>query len=326
MNKKIFFILTILFVMGFVFVSLSFFKTYHDNSIIIEGEIDAKIYNVSSKIPGRIAKIYVQKGDFVKKGDLVFSIISPEIEAKYEQALAAREAANAKKEEAYNGARKEQVKAAYNQWQKAKAARELMEKTYKRIEKLYKQGVISEQKKDEVYTKYKAAKSDEASAKELYMMAKKGAREELKKAATSQAKVYEAKVKEVESFLKETKAYAYNSGEVSEILINEGELAPSGFPVVVLTDMKNSWARFAIREDFLKYFKKGKTIKVFIPALNKSFDFEVSYISKMGEYATFKATDTKKGYELKSFEVHLKPKESIKNLRVGMSALVKLNG
>ncbi len=325
MNKKLFFGLAVVFVLAFGFVAYKFLRTYHDNTVLIEGEIDAKVYNVSSKIPGRIAKIFVNKGDAVNKGDLVFSIISPEIEAKYEQALAAKDAANAKKEEAYNGAREEQVKAAYNQWQKAKAAAELMEKTYTRIEKLYTQGVISEQKKDEVYTKYKAAKSDEASAKELYMMAKKGARKELKKAATSQAKVYEAKVKEVESFLKETKAYAYNSGEVTEVLINEGELAPSGFPVVVLTDMKDSWARFAIREDFLKYFKTGKVIKVYIPALEKSFDFKVSYISKMGEYATFKATDTKKGYELKSFEVHLKPVKEIKDLRVGMSALVRLD-
>jgi HlyD family secretion protein len=240
------------------------------------------------------------------------------------QAKAAKDAAAAKKEEADNGARKEQIRAAYEQYRKAKAAEALMKKTYERVEKLYSQGVLSEQKRDEVKTKYEAAAHTTNAAKELYIMAKKGARVELKKAAAAQERVYAAKVDEVDAYVKESKAYAFHKAEVSEVLLHSGELAPSGFPVVMSLDMDDVWARFAVREDYLKYFKKGSELQVKIPALGGSFTFKVSYIAPMGDFATWRATESGKAFDMKSFEVELRPTQKIDGLRVGMSVLVEL--
>jgi len=310
-------------VVGWVFYT--FEKAYSSKPILLQGEIDAQSYSISSKLPGRIGEIFVKKGEQVKKGDKIFTIISPEVEAKLAQAEAAKEAANAKKMQADNGARAEEIKAAYDQWQKAKSAEALMQTTYKRVEKLYKDGVVSEQKRDEIATKYKASKYTASAAKELYTMAKKGARKEVKKAAEAQVKVYEAKIEEVDSYLKESIAYSFHSGEVSDILIHSGELAPAGFPVVTILDMSDAWGRFAIREDYMPHFKIGKIFDVKIPALgSKSYKFRVSYISLMGEYATWKATESGKGFDMKSFEVELRPVDEIEGLRVGMTLLVEL--
>jgi len=320
-------VIIIFLVMGlfFVWVAYDFYKAYAlPKKITLQGEIDAQSYAISSKIPGRIAEIYVKKGDKVAAGDLVFTLHSPELEAKLLQAKAAKDAAAAKKEEADHGARKEQIKAAYEQYQKAKAAEALLQKTYERIEKLYAQGVVPEQKRDEVATQYKAAQHTTNAAKELYVMAKKGTRVEVKKAAHAQERVYEAKVQEVDAFAKETKAYAFHAAEVSEVLLHSGELAPAGFPVVMSLDMDDVWARFAVREDYLKYFKKESTIELRIPALNKSFKFRVSYIAPMGEFATWRATESGKAFDMKSFEVELRPLQKIEGLRVGMSVLVDL--
>jgi HlyD family secretion protein len=301
-----------------------FYKAYQPKSLRFQGEIDAQSYSVSSKIPGRIESIMVKKGGIVKEGDLVFTIASPEVNAKLKQAKAAQAAAGALAKEADKGARKEQIQAAHDEYQRAQVATQLLEKTFKRIEALYKDGVVSQQKRDEVYTKYKAAQYQENAAKQLYVMAKEGAREEQKEAAKEQERVYAGKVDEVQSYLEETKQYAFNHGEVSQILIHPGELAPTGFPVVTLIDIEDSWARFNVREDLLKYFKKGSVVDLEIPALSQnSYKFKVTYISVMGEYATWRAAEAGKGFDLKSFEVELRPLEHIDGLRVGMTVLAE---
>jgi len=308
-----------------VWVVYTFYKAYQPKPIILQGEIDAQTYNISSKLPGRISKIFVKKGDIVKVGDIIFTISSPEIQAKLKQAQAAKDAVGAQKRQANNGARKQEIQALKEQYKKAKVAKELMNITYIRIKKLYDEGVVSQQKRDEVYTKYKAAKYTANAAKQMLDMAKEGARIEIKDAALAKERVYDAKVDEVNSFIKETKQYSSYNGEVSQILIHASELSPTGFPVVSIVDMEDSWARFAVREDYLKGFKKDKIFKVKIPALgNKTYEFKVKNIAVMGDYATWKATESGKGFDMKSFEVELTPTKSIEGLRVGMSVLLEL--
>ena len=257
-------------------------------------------------------------------GDFIFSINSPEVEAKLKQAKSAKNAAGAVSRQADKGARKQQIAAAKDQWKRAEEAEKLLKKTYARIEKLFKEGVLPEQKRDEVYTKYKAAQYQSSAAKQMYMMAKEGARVEQKEAAKAQEEVYAGKVDEVNSYIKETKQYAFHAGEVSQILIHEGELAPIGFPVVTLVDINDSWAKFHVREDLLNYFKKGDTLALEIPALEEKEPFVVTHISVMGEYATWRAAEAGKGFDLKSFEVELRPVKPIEGLRVGMSVLIQL--
>jgi len=325
MNHKLLTAVTVVIIAIVIWVSITFYNAYQPKATILQGEIDAQSYNISSKIPGRIAQVFVKKGDFVNKGDIVFTLSSPEVEAKLAQAKAAKDAAGAQKEQADKGARAQEIQAALDQWEKAKAAESLMKTTYERIDRLYRQGVVSQQKRDEVYTKYKAAKYDANAAKQMAVMAKEGAREEVKKAATAQERVYEAKVDEANAYIKETSQRAFHKGEVSQVLIQAGELTPTGFPVVSLIDIEDAWARFAVREDYLSRFKKGKTFKAKIPALGeKRYPFTVSNIAVMGEYATWKATESGKGFDMKSFEVELRPTQPIEGLRVGMSVLLEL--
>jgi HlyD family secretion protein len=308
-----------------IWVSMTFYKAYQPKTLVLQGEIDAQTYNISSKLPGRISEVFVKKGDFIDVGDIVFTISSPEVEAKLAQAKAAKDAAGAQKDQADKGARKQEIQAAHDQWQKAKAAEALMKTTYERIERLYKEGVVSEQKRDEVYTKYKAAKYDSNAAKQMAIMAKEGARVEVKDAASAQERVYKAKVDEVNAYAKETSQRSFHKGEVTQVLIHEGELSPTGFPVVSIVDIKDSWAKFAVREDYLKAFQKGKIFKAKIPALGNGFyEFRVSYIAVMGDFATWRATESGKGFDMKSFEVELRPTKAIENLRVGMSILLEL--
>ncbi len=305
-------------------VSYIFYEAYQPKPVRLQGEIDAQYYSVSSKVPGRIDHIGVNRGDMVKNGDFIFSINSPEVQAKLKQAEAARSAAGAVVKEADKGARKQQILAAKDQWHRAREAEKLLYKTFNRIEKLYKEGVVAQQKRDEVYTQYKASQYQSNAAKQMYLMANEGAREEQKEAARAQENVYAGKIDEVNAYIVETIQHAHHNGEIAQILIHEGELAPTGFPVVTLVDINDSWAKFHVREDLLHNFEKGAVLELEVPALNKNVPFKVTHIAVMGEYATWRAAEAGKGFDLKSFEVELRPSEPIEGLRVGMSVLIQL--
>lgn len=226
--------------------------------------------------------------------------------------------------QADNGARSQQIMVAKEQWQKAQAAATLAKTTYDRVENLFKDGVLARQKRDEAYTQWQAAKFTEQAADAMYQMAKEGARTETKAAAKGQAMRAEGAVKEVSAILEDSQIRAFKSGEISEVLLHPGELAPSGFPVVSMLDMSDVWAIVQVREDQLKHFKQDDVMELEIPALGKRHQFRVSYISVMGDFANWRATEAGHDFDMRTFEVELRPASPIADLRVGMSVLISL--
>jgi HlyD family secretion protein len=301
-----------------------FYQAYQPQPIRLQGQIQAQQYSISSKVPGRIDQVLVRKGDQVKKSQLIFTLFSPEITAKLDQAIAGQKAAGAMAKEAEKGARTQQIQASKDQWLKAKSATELMEKTYQRINNLYKDGVIAEQKSDEANTQRLAAKYTENAAFQMYQLTQEGAREETKFAAQQKEIMAAGLVAEVQASAADTKITSWFDGEVSQVLLNSGELAPQGFPVVTVIDTKDAWAVLNVREDLLKSFQKGMRFIAYLPALDKKIRFEVSHIAVMGDFATWRSTDAAQGFDLRTFEVEARPVELIDNLRMGMSLVVEL--
>lgn len=301
----------------------NFKKAYEPEPQILQGQIATREYNVSSKIAGRISEVFVQKGQMVKKGDLIYTIYSPELEAKLDQAQAGYEAAKAISAETQKGAREQQILSAKDMWLGAKTMRELAEKTYIRVESLYKGGVVSLQKRDEAYANFEGAKLKENTAYQQYQLALEGASQETKKAVEEKERAAAGTVAEVEAYAKDSQVLAPADGEVSNVLLHEGELAPSGFPVVLLADIHDAYLRLSITEDELKNYPKGKVFQAYIPALDTKADFEVTFISVMGDFATWKSSTGGKGYDIRTFEINAKPTQMIPNLRIGMSVIIQ---
>ena len=115
---------------------------------LIQGTVECTTYKASSKVPGRIDDMKVEQGDRVEKGQLLYTLSTPELEAKLRQAEAVKSAAAALDQAAIAGARIQQIEAAMNMWEKAQAGLELARKTYERVKNLYEQGVVPEQKMD----------------------------------------------------------------------------------------------------------------------------------------------------------------------------------
>ncbi|AMG04624.1 HlyD family secretion protein [Vibrio mimicus] len=305
-------------------IGYRFYQAYQPEPVTLQGQIESQQYSISSKVPGRIDQVLVRKGDQVEKGQLIFTLLSPEIDAKLEQAIAGQKAAGALAQEAENGAREQQIQAAKDQWLKAQAAADLAEKTYLRVNNLYNDGVVSEQKRDEAKTQWQAAKYTESAALQMYELAKEGAREETKQAALEKARMAAGAVAEVEAYAADTKIQSWFDGEVSQVLMHSGELAPQGFPVVTVVDTQDTWAVFNVREDLLKHFTQGTQFEAYLPALDKSVEFKVTHVAVMGDFATWRSTDATQGFDLRTFEVEARPVKPTEGLRMGMSVVVKL--
>ena len=290
---------------------------------VIQGQIDVEEYRVSSKVPSRILELRVKEGDYVHVGDTLAILDAPEVEAKAVQAESAESAAAALSNMAKAGARKEQIQGAYELWQQAKAGLEISKKSYERVQRLFDEGVLSEQKRDEAYANYKALEAQEKAAKSQYDMAVNGARTEEKIAAAAQVNRAKGAVEEVSSYIRETVQTAQMEGEVATIYPKVGELIGSGSPIMTISLMNDVWGTFNVREDQLNGMKKGDTFTAFVPALKKEIKMRVTSIKDQGSYATWKATKSNGQYDLKTFEVKACPIEKFDGLRPGMSVVIK---
>lgn len=290
---------------------------------VIQGQVEVGEYRVSSKVPGRILEIRVKEGDFVKVGDTLAILDAPEVRAKMEQARSAEDAASALELKAQNGAREEQIRGAYNLLQQAKAGYEIAEKSYQRIQRLFDEGVISAQKRDETYASYKAMEAQMKAAQSQYDMAVNGARREDKMAAAAQVGRARGAVQEVNSYINETVQIAQMEGEVMDIYPKQGELVGTGSPIMTIAIMKDLWGTFNVREDQLNGLAMGKTFTAFVPAFNKDIQMKVYYMKDQGSYAVWKATKANGQFDLKTFEVKARPVEAMEGLRPGMSLVIK---
>ena len=314
-------------VLGFVtvvvIVGLLGFLLLGRSPEIVQGEVEVSEYRVSSKVPGRILELRVKEGDFVHVGDTLAILDAPEVQAKKTQAQSAEVAAAALSDLAQAGARQEQISGAFQLWQQAKAGLEIAQKTYERVQRLYDEGVMTAQKRDEALASFKALQAQEKAAKSQYDMAVNGARQQEKRAAQAQVNRARGAVQEVQSYIRETVQISNVEGEVSSIYPKVGELIGTGSPIMSISVMSDLWGTFNVREDQLNGMKIGDTFTAFVPAFNKDLKMKVFYIKDEGSYAVWKATKANGQYDLKTFEVKARPEENFEGLRPGMSLIIK---
>lgn len=309
--------------------------------LVVQGQVESEEVDLNTKIPGKVARIYVEEGQEVKAGDLIAEIDSTQLQAKkaqveaqvkmakeaielqkkitdanVEQASGIFQAAQAQLNKAQEGARSQEI-------EQAKAYYEMMEKTYARVLKLYEKGAIPAQKKDEVETQLKVAK-------EQYSMAVEGARQEdveaaqglanqaagaLSAANASKLQVELAEQKyqealagldEVNSLIADTKITAPKSGTIVELNCEVGELVSSGMPIATIGDLKEIFLNLNVYESDISQVHIGQQVKVRFNGLaNQTFPGTVKRISAKPTFATKKATSNQED-DILAYEVKVK--------------------
>ena len=300
-------------IIGFVFMNRP------DN--YIEGQVEGTTVRISGKLPGRVVEFYVHEGDTVHAGDTLVHIHSSVADAELGRARAMEEVAASQNQKVDAGTRRQIINAAADLVRQAEAAQTITQKTYDRMERLYSEGVISEQKRDEAKAAYDAAVAATNAARSQLSLAREGAQKEDKAAAAALVSAAVSGVDQVKAILEDSYLTAPFDGTIDQVYPEVGELVALGAPIMsLLTD--DRWVTFNVREELLNDLPMGATVRVMIPALGKKeIDTKIYYIRDMGSYAIWNSTKANGSYDSRTFQIKARPDENVPNLRPGMSAI-----
>lgn len=242
----------------------------HKQPLVLQGQAEATEIRISGKLPGRIDTFLVQEGDWVRQGDTLVVINSPEIHAKYQQVNALEQVAVQQNKKIDAGTRRQIVATALQLWNKTKSDLTLAKTTYNRILTLYKDSVVTSQRKDEVEAMYKAAVAAERAAYEQYQMAVDGAQKEDKESAASMVNAARSTVEEVSALLVDARLTAPENGQIATIFPKRGELVAPGTPIMNLVVMDDIHVVLNVREDLMPQFKIGAPLlRMCLPSIKR---------------------------------------------------------
>ncbi|WP_413190690.1 HlyD family secretion protein [Psychrobacter sp. AT9] len=331
MIKKALLVLFVLIALGVIAYGL--YKSNQSSEpdvITLQGQMQMQQTSIAAKVPGRIAQIMVTEGDEVTAGQQLIEMDSPEINAKINQAQAGKQMAQSQLDKAENGARPQEIAQAKAAWQANKAASDLAENTYQRVNRLYEEGLMARQKRDEAYAQYLATQDQTEAARLQYDLAMEGTRSEDKSAATAQVAQVDAQLDEALAAKEEANLKSPIAGIVDNVIVSAGEVIGQGVPLLTLVNTNDQWVVLNVTETYLNQFAIGQQFTGTIPALSSadkpySKQFTVYATSTLSDFATWRPTNNDDGFDVRTFEVKARPSKPDARIRSGMSVIVRIN-
>jgi HlyD family secretion protein len=308
-----------------VIITLVGLLTAHKAPITLQGQVEATEIRISGKLLGRVDSFLVREGDTVRAGDTLVIINSPIVEAQYRKTEALHRATQEENRKADRGTRSQLVASAYQVWQAAESQATLAEKTYERVLLLYKDSVVPRQRYDEAEAAMHTARATERAAYEQYRLAEEGLQREDREASRQLVVAAANSVDEVGALLTDARLTAPADGHIAGIYPKRGELVAPGAPIMTLVTLADAYVVFNVREDLMPHFRMGKHFTLSVPALaRKDIPMTVYYISPLGSFATWKSTKESGSYDMRTFEIRLRPATPIEGLHPGMTAIMEL--
>lgn len=312
-NNKSISIAFVIILAATVIISLAGILLMSRQPLVLQGQVEATEIRISGKLPGRVDSFLVQEGDWVKAGDTLVVINSPTIEAKYRQVNALEQVAQEQNKKIDAGTRRQIVATARQLWNKTQSDLALAKTTYQRIVTLYKDSVVTSQRRDEVEAMYKAAQAAERAAYEQYQMAVDGAQSETVPRPAAWWKRREAPSMKSPP-PRRLPSHRSRRRPDSHHLPKTRRAGGPGTPIMSLVVMDDAHVVLNIREDLMPQFKMGGTFRADVPAIDgKDIEFRIYYISPLGSFATWKSTKQTGSYDMQTFEIHARPTQQVED-------------
>jgi len=225
---------------------------------------------VSSKISGRVVELPVERGDYVRAGQVLARLDDREIRAQLDQARAAAQAAAARLDEVLAGSRPEEIERARAAVQQAEATLSTAGANLRRAQELHKKGVLSAQALDDAQNAYDVAAAQAEIARRDYELVRLGPRREQVELARAHLAESRAAVRWLESQLENTVIRAPVSGTILERLIELGEMVTTGFvsgrgakaALVSIADLDDLEVELEISEAEISRVRPGQRCRV----------------------------------------------------------------
>ncbi|WP_240494321.1 HlyD family secretion protein [Pantoea sp. 1.19] len=306
-----------------IILALGFILSHASEQEVIEGMVDTDDINIASKVTARVETLHAKEGDTVHPGETLVTLYDRKITEDARQAQGSLSSAIASQDKARNGERSEYISSLKAKWESARADENIARVTSERMTKIYDQSqAISTQDRDDAVAKYHVARQQTRAAYEQYVQAQRGNREEDLRIADANVSAARAAYDSALSLVKELTVHANVHGEIAKRFANPGELVSAGTPIFSMIDLNNLWVTINLREDRFNALKMGEVLTGNLPALNKKdVKFSVFFINPKGSFATWRATRQSSGYDVRTYEVRLRPVEKIEGMRPGMTVI-----
>ena len=341
-RNKFFAFLGLLLVIAAVYYFLS---TDRSSDLVLIGTVDANQVVVSPKIMGRIERLAVDEGTAVKAGQTVAVLDSQELTADRQAAEALL--ASLRHQVSQTRATEEQtagetssgvinaqarLRAAEATLAQAQADLQRIESDTKRSVALAQQGVASQQQADQAEAQLKAQQAFVRAANDQVNAAKADldtaqarthqahAAQSTVAATRSQELNAQAQLEAAEARLGYTKIAAPVSGIVTVRAAREGEVVNIGTPIVIITDLSDTWVRAAIPETEADHIAINDQLNVRLPS-GEIVPGKVIFKAPEADFATQRDVNRRKR-DIKTIALKLEVDNSKNTLVPGMTAEV----
>src|SRR5712672_3427649 len=226
------------------------------------GVVRATEVRVEPEVNGQLVSIAVEKGAYVRAGDVLARLSAVELTAQADQARAALASATANRNNVYIGVRREQVDSLKAAIAKASARLAYVQAQLTRTSTLARQSFESQQALDQAENDAASARADVAQAQANYDAAAAGPTREERSIADAQVQAAAAAVTVLERRLDKVVLRAPADGVVSVVAAEVGENVRAGQPILMVEAAGRQWLSFNAREDYLSGLTVGETVSV----------------------------------------------------------------
>lgn len=260
-------------------------KRSETKEIVLYGNVDIRQIQLAFHGTGRILKLAVEEGEYVKPGDLVAEIDPVRYEAGVARAAAEVAVENQVLARLLAGTRLEEIREARARTKAAEAKWEDAKLVYERTKKLFADRTVSKQKQDDAEAAFDSARADLDEERQALTLALKGPREEDIAVARAQVKASEAALKLAERELADTKLYAPSAGVIQDRILEPGDMAFPETPVFTLALTNPVWLRAYVSEPDLGKIALGMKAHVSTDSFpGKIYSGWIGFISPTAEF------------------------------------------
>jgi HlyD family secretion protein len=291
-----------------------------NNTLRLEGHMEATETDLAFKVSGIIQYIFFQEGDWVSMKQVVAGLEAKDLRDEVDRARAALAAAKANLTKFERGYRPQEIKEAEAQVGKTKADLVNKKLDYERYENLYKRKVVPAITRDKFLADYLMAKEAHKSAVEQYSMLKEGYRVEDIDQARGQFKEAQASLELALTRLGYGTINSPVNGVVLVRPMEPGMTAAVGAPVLTVGDMDNIYFQGYIPEASLAKVKFGMKAYLTTDAYpGKKYPAWVSLINSKAEF-TPKTVETYKERVTLVYRCKIRAQNLNYDLKPGMPA------
>jgi len=269
--------------------------------------------DVASEIGGTVERLFFEKGDRVKEGQVMAEVSTRSIGLEVRQAAAALAAAESQLEKARRGSRPEEVLIAKAALAAAEAGRIEAEKHLERVQSLYRSGSVSDSALDAARRAADTARAQEASARQQLRLAEEGPRKEDRQTARANVAQAKAGLALARDRLRKSRLSAPFAGVAAFREVEPGEVIPPGTVVTRVVELDRMKIKLSVNEKDLAALKKSPQLAFSVDALaGEKFNSRLIFLSPTATAAT------------RSFPAELLVIEPDPRMADGMTARVEL--